>query len=56
MSRKPLKYLPSMPQFISLGVRFDLSLLSLEDVLVVDNKPGRVPAITAFVRGAIQKR
>ena len=56
VSRMPLMHLPFMPQFVSLGVQFDLSLLFLQDVLDVDNKPGRVPAITAFVRGAIEKR
>ena len=55
VSRKPLKYFSFMPQFVSLGVQFDLSLLFCENVLVVDNKPGRVPAITTFVRGAIDK-
>ena len=55
VSRKPLKHFPFLPQFVSLGVLYDLSFLFRENVLVVDNKPGRVPAITTFVRGAIVK-
>ena len=42
-------------QFVFLGVHFDLSLRFVEDVLFDNNKPCRVPAITAFVRGAIKR-
>ena len=44
-----------MTQFVSLGVQFDLSLLS-GNLLVFGCKPGRVPAIRAFGRGAIGRR